>query len=266
MKITHRGFVAPLLLVIIAFMLVGGGAYVYTQKNETSPAVSGSATELPQATSTAQSLTESTSIPLTEFISKNEGRYPSEINLFSNQEVSTRLRTLLGATYEPVMKNSQVQTPIVKISEGIYKTVTFPAHAGGSYDISIYFDIKKDNINVLIDQSGLVQKFSEKGLIDIPEITNTVSQALHITSAYITSGMESDYIMVLGTGFTTSSKAYLSGNGFSGFLNTNYVNDTNVGVSLPQDYRQGLQYDIYISNRGNVISNTIKVSLPPSQG
>jgi hypothetical protein len=266
MKKSHRGFIVPLLLAIIALMLVGGGAYVYTQKKEASPAVSGG---LPVATSTAQTANESVSISLAELIGKNEGRYPSKIGLFSNQEISTRLKALLGAEYETVMKNSQVETPIVKISEGIYKTVAFPAHAGGQYNISTYFDIKKDNINVFIDQSGAVEKFSEKGLIDISEITASTFQpikTLHITSAYITSGMESDYIMVLGTGFTTSSKAYLSGNGFSGFVDTNYVNDANVGVGLPSGYKQGFQYDIYISNGGNAISNTVKATLPPSQG
>lgn len=51
MKNTYRGFIVPLLLVIIALMLVGGGAYVYTQKKVASPTTSGNI-ELPQATST----------------------------------------------------------------------------------------------------------------------------------------------------------------------------------------------------------------------
>lgn len=53
MKNTQRGFIVPLLLLVIAFLLVGGGAYIFTQKKEASPVVSGNVS-LPQATSTKQ--------------------------------------------------------------------------------------------------------------------------------------------------------------------------------------------------------------------
>lgn len=55
----QKGFIVPLLLIIIALLLVGGGAYVFTQKNQASPAVSGNV-ELPQATSTEQTATDTT--------------------------------------------------------------------------------------------------------------------------------------------------------------------------------------------------------------
>jgi len=54
MKITQRGFIVPLLLVIIALLLAGGGAYVYTQKNQANP-VAVDITTQSQATTTAQS-------------------------------------------------------------------------------------------------------------------------------------------------------------------------------------------------------------------
>ena len=49
MKTIQRGFIVPLLLVIIALLLAGGGAYVYTQIKQVNPGVTGG---LPIATST----------------------------------------------------------------------------------------------------------------------------------------------------------------------------------------------------------------------
>jgi len=53
MKTTQRGFIIPLLLIIAAIFLTGGGAYFYTQTKSENPAVTEDVT-LPQATSTAQ--------------------------------------------------------------------------------------------------------------------------------------------------------------------------------------------------------------------
>jgi len=110
----------------------------------------------------------SSSILFTDIFGKNIGKYPSDIKLFSNQEISTRLKALLGARYEEVVQNFLVQTPIV-LSQGIYKTTGCAAHACPSYFVSMYFDVGKDNINVIIDQDGAITKYNEKGLISIPE-------------------------------------------------------------------------------------------------
>ncbi|MFZ2167291.1 MAG: Ser-Thr-rich GPI-anchored membrane family protein [Minisyncoccia bacterium] len=48
---TSRGFIVPLLLIVIALVFAGGGAYVYTQKKSEVPSV---AQNLPVAASTAQ--------------------------------------------------------------------------------------------------------------------------------------------------------------------------------------------------------------------
>ncbi len=61
MKNSQRGFIVPLLLIVIALLLVGGGAYVYTQMKQPNPSVSGDAA-LPQATSTMSAASKTTSI------------------------------------------------------------------------------------------------------------------------------------------------------------------------------------------------------------
>ena len=51
MKNTTKGFIVPFLLIIIALVLVGGGAYVYTQNQQMSrPAVGTPATQTPSTT------------------------------------------------------------------------------------------------------------------------------------------------------------------------------------------------------------------------
>lgn len=55
----HKGFIVPLLLALIALLLIGGGAYVYTQKKQENPPVVGNVA-LPQATSTTASVTSQT--------------------------------------------------------------------------------------------------------------------------------------------------------------------------------------------------------------
>src|ERR1035437_3168702 len=67
MKNTRRGFIVPLLLVIIAVLIVGGGAYVFTQNKEASPVVSGNV-ELSQATSTKISDTQNTPVVPNEVV------------------------------------------------------------------------------------------------------------------------------------------------------------------------------------------------------
>ena len=59
---TSKGFVAPLLLALIALLLIGGGAYVYLQKQSNQP-VTGNAA-LPQTTSNQTTPPAQTSNPI----------------------------------------------------------------------------------------------------------------------------------------------------------------------------------------------------------
>jgi hypothetical protein len=173
----QKGSVVPLLLAIIAVLIAGGGAYVYVQKSQTQ-------SESTQVVSRQDELVDTKieqdeAVPLSEIILQNEGGYPSKTGLLSNPEISGRLKLLLGDSYEEVIRNFQVETPleIVPGSVGVYKTVGFPAHAGGAYDISIYFDVSKDNINVVTDQYGSIKIYTEKGAIDIPGIQKSAESA-----------------------------------------------------------------------------------------
>lgn len=80
MKNYTKGFIAPLLLALIALLLIGGGAYVYTQKKQENPPMTGNVT-LPQATSTtrttkqANSTTQTSSSQTTDWKTYTNNQY-----------------------------------------------------------------------------------------------------------------------------------------------------------------------------------------------
>ncbi len=79
MKNTQKGFIVPLLLVLVAVLLVGGGVYVYTQKKQPSQSVTENVV-LPQPTPTAQTSNPQTANWKT-YTNTKEGvsfQYPSE--------------------------------------------------------------------------------------------------------------------------------------------------------------------------------------------
>lgn len=83
MENLQKGFIVPLLLALIALLLIGGGAYVYTQKKQENPPVMENVT-LPQATSTAQ--TSNSQTPKKYSISK----CGIEVTIKTNQAVKTK--------------------------------------------------------------------------------------------------------------------------------------------------------------------------------
>lgn len=44
MKISHKGFIAPLLLALVALLLIGGGVYVYVQSKQTNQPITATST------------------------------------------------------------------------------------------------------------------------------------------------------------------------------------------------------------------------------
>jgi|CXWL01.1.fsa_nt_gi hypothetical protein len=75
----QKGFILPLLLIVIAILFVSGGVYVYTQKYQNTEPVTNNVT-LSQATSTAQNINSKTADWKT-YISKERGfevKYPPD--------------------------------------------------------------------------------------------------------------------------------------------------------------------------------------------
>ncbi|PKF73748.1 hypothetical protein [Chryseobacterium sp. PMSZPI] len=101
-------------------------------------------------------------------ITKNVGKYPHEIKLFEDKGIADRLKKLVGNQYDEMIKNFNVESPIVS-EDGIYKLHGCKQHDCPGYSTSIYFDSKNDNLNVSIDKNEKITDFAEKGKISVSE-------------------------------------------------------------------------------------------------
>lgn len=102
-------------------------------------------------------------------ITKNTGKYPNEIKLFEDKSITDRLKKLTGTQYDEMIKNFNVESPIVA-ENGIYKVNGCKQHDCPGYATSIYYDSKNDNFNVRIDKNGKMAEFAEKGKITMTDV------------------------------------------------------------------------------------------------
>lgn len=102
-------------------------------------------------------------------ITKNTGKYPNEIKLFEDKSITDRLKKLTGTQYDEMIKNFNVESPIVA-ENGIYKVNGCKQHDCPGYATSIYYDSKNDNFNVRIDKNGKMTEFAEKGKITVTDV------------------------------------------------------------------------------------------------
>jgi len=84
MKITQRGFIIPLLLVIIAVLLAGGGTYVYVQNKQANQVAT--VTPTPQATST----TQASGLQVADWKTYTNAKYGFEFKYPSESTVKVR--------------------------------------------------------------------------------------------------------------------------------------------------------------------------------
>ncbi|RXM50244.1 MULTISPECIES: hypothetical protein [unclassified Chryseobacterium] len=103
-----------------------------------------------------------------DIITKNEGKYPHDVKLFEDKSFAERVKKLVGKEYDEMLKNFNVESPIVS-DNGIYKTHGCKQHDCPGYATSIYYDSKNDNLNVSIDKNGKISEFLEKGKIAVSE-------------------------------------------------------------------------------------------------
>ena len=97
-------------------------------------------------------------------ISKNLGKYPSEIKLFADNTIGSRIKTLSGKHYDAIVKNFNVESPIVEESE-IYKTTGCKKNDCPTYSTTILYDAKNDNLNIIINENSKSTVLKEKGEI-----------------------------------------------------------------------------------------------------
>ncbi|NML71030.1 hypothetical protein HHL23_14665 [Chryseobacterium sp. RP-3-3] len=130
------------------------------------------ATTMPKDSVTTPKTDSVTSTPATastdNILTKNTGKYPNDIKLFEDKSFANRVKKLTGAQYDEMLKNFNVESPIVS-ENGIYKVTGCKQHDCPGYLTSIFYDSKNDNLNVSIDKNGKVADFAEKGKITVTE-------------------------------------------------------------------------------------------------
>ncbi|UHO37465.1 hypothetical protein H5J24_17415 [Chryseobacterium capnotolerans] len=107
-----------------------------------------------------------------EIITKNDGKYPHDVKLFEDKNLTERLKKLVGKDYDEMIKNFNVESPIVS-EGGIYKLHGCKQHDCPGYATFVYYDSKNDNLNVSIDKNGKATEFAEKGKITISKTLDT---------------------------------------------------------------------------------------------
>ena len=103
-----------------------------------------------------------------EFIKNWEGKTALEAGMFGDTVLVARLKDLLGNEYQYFQENWNVQTAIQK-ENNIYTASGCKQNDCPSYYSIVYFDVKNNNINVLIKRGMLFKLFTEKGEIPLPE-------------------------------------------------------------------------------------------------
>lgn len=101
------------------------------------------------------------------FIENWNGKTAREAGMFEDTLLVKRLENLLGNEYQYFQENWNVQTPIVK-EEQIYAATGCKQNDCPSYYSIVYFDVKNNNINVLIKRGTHYKLFTEKGEIPLP--------------------------------------------------------------------------------------------------
>ncbi len=98
-------------------------------------------------------------------ITKNEGKYPHDLKLFEDKDFGERFKKLVGTQYDEIIKNFNVETPVVS-EAGIYKFTGCKQHDCAAYQTTVLYDANNDNVNVFVDQNGTTKEYSEKGKIN----------------------------------------------------------------------------------------------------
>lgn len=95
------------------------------------------------------------------------GKSASEIKLWQNEEINTRLKKLMGADYATMKKYWNTETPIKKFGDFLMMTGC-EQHNCGDNQYIIFMDTSEGNINVVHIYNKTAKNWNENGEIDLP--------------------------------------------------------------------------------------------------
>jgi hypothetical protein len=102
-----------------------------------------------------------------KFIENWNGKTAREAGMFEDTILVTRLENLLGNEFQYFKEYWNVQTPIEK-EQQIFTASGCKQNDCPSYYSVVYFDLKNNNINVLIKRGIHFKLFTENGEIPLP--------------------------------------------------------------------------------------------------
>ena len=107
---------------------------------------------------------------LPELFSLNDyiGKYPTQIKLFENEILASRLKKINRLDYDALVANWNTETPIT-IEDDIVHSSGCKAHDCPSSGYELFIDLKNDNINIYHFRGNTLRVYTEKEWITLPK-------------------------------------------------------------------------------------------------
>ncbi len=115
--------------------------------------------------------TNSKAKPDSLFFNELIGNYPTQVKLFQNEILTSRLKNLNRFDYDSFVANWNTETPITIINQIIHSSGC-KVHDCPSSGYELFIDLKNDNINIYHFRGNTLRVYTEKDWIDLPESFN----------------------------------------------------------------------------------------------
>lgn len=158
----------PIVLLTLAVLGCDISKFVNSGRNDNGNTPKPSPTSEAKHTPEPRKAESTPASTLAPTLKKWEGKYPTDVKLFDNEELRSRLKKLLGDDYSDLRFKFNVETPI-EIEKGIFKASACEAHNCGSNTYYIFVDIQNDNVNVYHLKDGGKKTYFENGKFSLPK-------------------------------------------------------------------------------------------------
>ena len=95
------------------------------------------------------------------------GKYPTQVGLFQNEILASRLKNINRFDYEALITNWNTESPIT-MEDQIVHASGCKSHNCPSSGYELFIDLKNDNINIYHFRSNTMRVYTEKDWITLP--------------------------------------------------------------------------------------------------
>ena len=159
----------PIVLLLIAVLGCDFSKYVDSNKNGNSNVAKPAPETKPTPSATPKPEVTPSAPAYIALLKKSAGKYPYEIKLLDNAELTSRLKKLLGKDFADMKSHWNVETPM-EIENGVFRASGCEAHNCSSNNYIMFVDLKADNINIyhVVEDEG-TRHYFESGEINLPK-------------------------------------------------------------------------------------------------